>query len=418
MAKETAPNYNALKLMWDNLETQYKFKRDIIKGRILWNKITDNKKAFTVLTDEKLNTISLDMGLAGFKSCAPSNIQPFLFSEYTPEYNPVTEYLKKVAASRPTGEIDKLAATLTTTEPLLFNKYLKKWLVASVANAMESEGCQNHTCLTLTGGQGKGKTTWLENLCPAALRPDYIFTGELDLGKKADIIWKLAEYWFINIEEQIKGLNKADANTMKSIITLPHIKGRRPYGRLETTGSRIANFMASTNDDDFLTDATGSRRYLCFKVVDIMPDYKKVVNMDKVWAEAFHLYQSKNFPYWIGPEDMAELQRNNRNYITITQEQEYVTQYFTVPDKHFKATHIAPATIIRDFIKSETSNHNLKERNIGVALRAEGFEQVTYRFKHINFPVKAWKLHLNKHTANGFINEYLVSNAEFDQAGF
>ncbi|MBS1734254.1 MAG: hypothetical protein JST02_13245 [Bacteroidetes bacterium] len=404
MSKSEAPNYNHLKTMWEYLTTKYEFKRDIVKTRILWRD-SGSKTEYEVLQDEKLNTMSLNMGLQGFKSCTPANIYPFLFSEYTPTYSPIVEYMQRVGKKKPTGAIDKLAETLKTHNDKAFKKYFKKWIVASVANSLTPYGCQNHTCLTLVGGQGKGKTTWLENLCPRLLYPDYIYTGELDLGKKSDTIWKLAEYFLINIEEQIKGLNKADANTMKQLITLPHIKGRRPYGRLEATGIRVANFMASTNDEDFLTDSSGSRRYLCFKVLDIKADYKKI-KMDDVWAEAFNLFNDKNFIYWISSEDIAELEDNNKDFKHVTQEHEYITQYFSVPNDKHPATHIAPSTAIRDFIKQETFNQVLKERNVGIALKSLGYEQISYRFEWTHNPIKGWAVHLNKDTKNSLFTRY------------
>jgi len=406
--EQKAPNYNALKQMWEYLTEKYEFKRDIIKSRILWRERDSDNKAFNILDDEKLNTMSIDLGFQGYKSCSPSNITLFLYSEFTPVYDPVVEYLKDCAKRKPTKAIDALAETVVTTQPELWKKYLRKWLVASVANVMQKVGCQNHMCLTLTGGQGKGKTTWLTYLCPSDLA-DYIYTGELDLGKKADTVWKLAEYWFVNIEEQIKSLNRADSNTMKSLITLPDIKGRRPYGRLEAQGRRIANFMASTNDDDFLMDATGSRRYLCFKVLDIKPDYKKV-KINEVWAEAYNLYTSGDFRYWMDDKDIEELQQNNKEFAYRSQEYEYVAQFFSTPcDKH-KPTHLAPATVIRDYLRFETQNNNLKEKYIGLSMKDLGFEQISARVNGSPFPVKVWKVRLNTGTTYQPFNKYQVTN--------
>ena len=45
-----------------------------------------------------------------------------------------------------------------------WEEYLTKWLVAVVANAMDDKQCRNHTCLVLTGEQGKFKTTFLDLL--------------------------------------------------------------------------------------------------------------------------------------------------------------------------------------------------------------------------------------------------------------
>ncbi len=96
-----------------------------------------------------------------------------------------------------------------------------------VANAMNDLGCQNHVCLVLTGEQGKFKTTWLDNLLSPLTR-QLSFTGKIDPQNK-DVLTLVAEYLFINIDDQLKALNKRDENELKNLITAPSVKYRRPY---------------------------------------------------------------------------------------------------------------------------------------------------------------------------------------------
>ena len=55
--------------------------------------------------------------------------------------------------------------------------------------------------------------------------------------------------------------------------------------------------MASVNGNDFLTDPTGSRRFLPFEVLNIDLEAAKRVDMDKVYAEAVWHWKS-GFQYW------------------------------------------------------------------------------------------------------------------------
>ena len=68
--------------------------------------------------------------------------------------------------------IPDLASCVVVRNSNKWLPYLTKWLVAVVANAMDDRECRNHTCLVLTGEQGKFKTTFLDLLCPPALH-DY-----------------------------------------------------------------------------------------------------------------------------------------------------------------------------------------------------------------------------------------------------
>ena len=44
-----------------------------------------------------------------------------------------------------------------------------------------------------------------------------------------DVQTLVAEYLFINIDDQLKALNKRDENELKNLITTPRVKYRRPY---------------------------------------------------------------------------------------------------------------------------------------------------------------------------------------------
>ena len=63
---------------------------------------------------------------------------------------------------------------------------------------MDDLQCRNHTCLVLTGEQGKFKTTFLDLLCPKELK-SYLFTGKIDPQGK-DVQTLIAEYLFIYID--------------------------------------------------------------------------------------------------------------------------------------------------------------------------------------------------------------------------
>ena len=80
--------------------------------------------------------------------------------------------------------------------------YLTKWLVAVVANAMDDRECRNHTCLVLTGEQGKFKTTFLDLLCPPALH-GYSYTGKIYPQEK-DTLTYIGQNLIVNIDDQLK----------------------------------------------------------------------------------------------------------------------------------------------------------------------------------------------------------------------
>ena len=110
----------------------------------------------------------------------------------------------------------------------------------------------------------------------------------------------------INIDDQLKALNKRDENELKNLITCPQVKYRMPYEKHIEERPHLASFVASVNGNDFLTDPTGSRRFLPFEVLAIDIDRAKSIPMDAVYSEAKTLL-NEGFRYWFNDEEIAEL---------------------------------------------------------------------------------------------------------------
>ena len=110
------------------------------------------------------------------------NLYSIIESSFSPRVNPIQEYFKALPAAvldvPNTHAIHELADCVVVRNPEKWLLYLTKWLVAVVANAMDDRECRNHTCLVLTGEQGRFKTTFLDLLCPPKLH-DYSYTGKI-----------------------------------------------------------------------------------------------------------------------------------------------------------------------------------------------------------------------------------------------
>lgn len=287
------------------LREHYAFRYNTVKSRA---EFRSSDGEFLPVTKYRLNSFRRELDRAIGISTSAENLRNMLESDFSERVNPVQAYFRKLPPATGTQAIDELAATVTVRNALHWSEYLTKWLVGVVANAMNDLGCQNHVCLVLTGEQGKFKTTWLDNLCPRALA-SYLFTGKIDPQNK-DVLTLVAEYLFINIDDQLKALNKRDENELKNLITTPSVKYRRPYDVYIEEYPHLASFMASVNGNDFLTDPTGSRRFLPFEVSSIDIDRAIWVNMDRVYAEARTLLNN-GFRYWFDDAEIEELHRGS-----------------------------------------------------------------------------------------------------------
>jgi predicted P-loop ATPase len=356
------------------LKSAYDFRYNTIKQKPEYRKLPLTQSSYLALDKYTLLSIKRELDAGGF-CISKDGLMDILCSSYSPAVNPIKNYLKNVFPwDQETDHIGELCNTVTVKNPEHWNTYFKKWLVGVVANVIIDEKCANHTMLVLTGQQGKFKTTWLDNLCPATLK-SYLFTGKLNLESK-DTLTLLAEYLFINIDDQLKQLHKKDENELKNLITMPNVKYRRPYDPIITEYPHIASFMGSVNGNEFLNDPTGSRRFLPFEVLSINIKEAQNLNLDLVLSQSLHLFKS-GFRYWFNDEEVDEQNKRNSEFSMSSQEEELVSYYFSLsPPVGSFATSLKfyPSAIILS--KLETlSRLRLSAKKLGEALSKLGFEK-------------------------------------------
>lgn len=363
------------------LRERYEFRFNTVKSRTEYR--MSGNGAFLPVTKFCLNSIRRELDRTTGINTSADNIRMILESDFAERVNPVQEYFRELPRVGQVRTIYELAATVTVQNPDHWAEYLMKWLVGAVANALNDIGCQNHVCLVLTGEQGKFKTTWLDNLCPRPLK-SYLFTGKLDPQNK-DVLTLIAECLFINIDDQLKALNKRDENELKNLITTPAVKYRRPYDVYIEEYPHLASFMASVNGNDFLTDPTGSRRFLPFEVVAIDIEAAKAVNMDEVYGEAVSLLES-GFRYWFNDAEIEELHRQSSAFHVQTIEYEMLLQGFEHPPEQSSDEYFMTTGQVLSYLNGQTSI-NLSEKRMGEALRKAGFVRISKRVSCSKNPI-------------------------------
>lgn len=352
------------------LNTSYNFRFNTIKQKPEYKEpLAPN---WLPLDKYKLLTIKRELDAVGF-SISKDGLLDILCSSFSPAVNPVKAYFNSLKYDKEADYIQILAETVKVENPERWAEYLKKWLTGVVANVFIDEKCANHVMLVLTGTQGKFKTTWLENLCPKMLTP-YLFTGKLNLESK-DTLTLIAENLFVNIDDQLKQLHKKDENELKNLITINHVKYRRPYDPIITDYPHLCSFMGSVNGNEFLNDPTGSRRFLPFEVIDININAAQALDMNAVWSQAVHLYRTKQ-RYWFNDDEINELNKHNENFSMISNEEQLITYYFSnlVPIGINTGLKFMPTAIIQQELE-KYSRLRISAKKIGEALIKLGYKK-------------------------------------------
>lgn len=183
----------------------------------------------------------------------------------------------------------------------------RKFIVAMVARVFHP-GCKFDMMPVFEGKQGCGKSTLLK-----ALAGEYFADSPPPLNSK-DFLQYINQFWLIEWQE-LSVYNKSDVNTIKSIITTCTDKFRLPYAKLVDSYPRQCVFAATTNQENYLKDETGNRRFLPIKIghdkIDI--DYVKEIR-SQLFAEALVAFKEKEKLYLEGKAlEIAKSEQLNRH---------------------------------------------------------------------------------------------------------
>lgn len=197
----------------------------------------------------------------------------------------------------------------------LVRVYGVKWMLSIVARAFQP-GCKVDTMLVLMGDQGARKSSLLRAIAPAGSFSEV----KIDPDDK-DSVLRASRYAVVEWPE-LAGAGRREQEALKAYFTLQEDRVRPPYARGDLRIPRRTVFAATTNLDDFLRDATGSRRYWPVKVEEIDIDGIIAVR-DQLWAEAVDLYRfilaNPNAPdadciWWLNPSQDAERARQAAHF--------------------------------------------------------------------------------------------------------
>lgn len=163
----------------------------------------------------------------------------------------------------------------------------RKMLLAAVTRIYEP-GRKFDTALVFYSEQGVGKSTLIQRLSKGWFNDSLTNLS----GKESYEAIQFA--WLVELAE-LSALRKSDVEAVKNFISKREDTYRGAYARRVKTHKRQCVFFGSTNDDEFLKDATGNRRFFPVAVkrtrkthIIFEPKFDAIV--DQLWAEAMEGY--------------------------------------------------------------------------------------------------------------------------------
>ena len=332
---------------------------------------------FRPLTQEALNSIILRAIREGVceKGSPKTAIELYVRSEEVPQYNPIREYLEHL----PQWDGRNHVATLFNRLPGVSSEqaaFLAIWLRSAVAHWRQMDTLHGNECVpVLIGAQGCGKTTFLRRLLPPQLRQYYL--DHLNLSNKFDKEMALTNNLLVNLDE-LDAITPSQHPALKQTLSKNKVNGRPIYGAAQEDRLRFASFTATTNNPHPLTDATGSRRYICLTIPHgQLIDNQGDIDYDQLYAQVLYELDNQKAPYWFNNEEVKRLQELNQEYMQQKDLSEIVDACFRKPNKGEQAKALNTTqllNIIRREYPSVPNNHRTKIE-LGHVMKALDFER-------------------------------------------
>ena len=273
-------------------------------------------------------------------------------------------------------------------EDKLSREIIKKWLMQAVCGLFNNgkHPFSLDLILVFKGKQGIGKTRFFEHL---AMLPQYFGEGVCIDPRNKDSIIQATSNWICELGE-IGSTLKKDMDSVKAMLTKANDEYRLPYGRTTLKFPRMTSFVGTVNDDKFLIDQTGNRRFATVPISDdVHIDYNTQIrsfNSLQLWAQVYRIVQEEIAKgatiascFRLDPEMKAELDSRNEVYTKpmkaedevidilarLNMEKSISSTDYTVKDEYMTVT---------EFISQHTSLNKYTTEQVGKVLTKLGYD--------------------------------------------
>ena len=362
------------------INDNYRLRRNVLSGKVEFKMRDDVTADYRPLTQEAQNSMVIHALREGLDEvCNPkADITMYVNSEEVRMYNPVLAFLNDLPKWDGQNHVAKLFSRLPglSSEQLAF---LAVWLRATVAHWLQLDTLHgNEVVPVLIGAQGCGKTTFLRRLLPCQLREYYL--DHLNLSNKFDKEMALTNNLLVNLDE-LEAIRPSQHAALKQTLSKNKVNGRPIFGKAQDDRPRYASFVSTTNNPHPLTDATGSRRYICLRIPKgQLIDNAGDIDYDQLYAQVLYEIQVLETPYWFNNTEVARIQQLNLAYMQQKDIAEMVKACFRKPKEGEKVKSMNTTEmleIIRDAYPNVTVTTKAKVE-LGRALVALDYEHKSH----------------------------------------
>ena len=308
------------------LREHYQFRVNTMTGVTQYRRRNAMQVTFNDITPRAMNTmcqLAVDAGLGIWDK----DIRRYLDSDRIPEFDPVNDYLDHLPRWDGKDRLTPFLRRVKTDSPC-WQDDGRVWMRSMVAHWMGKDSVHGNAIVpVLIGRQGGGKTSFCSIILPPELR-DY-YNDNISFKSDTDLNLGLTRFCLINIDE-FDALSPTKHPLLKYLLSKGDVKMRPPYGKAIVQRRRMASFIATTNNLRPLTDATGSRRFVCVKADEI--DHTSSVNYPQLYAQLKAEIQAGR-PYYFRDADNRRIMQQNEAFMRVMNLTTMVSTLFLPPSQ-------------------------------------------------------------------------------------
>ena len=220
------------------------------------------------------------------------------------EVSPPAEYIRSIEWDKKS----RLDTWLSSVYHVEDNEYHQKvgsnWMKGLVKRLIEP-GCKFDYVIVFEGEQGTKKSTSLAIL-GGSWHVETVFAPD-----NKDFFMLLSGNAIVEFSEG-ETLSRTESKRLKAVITMTNDKYRMPYDRSTKEFPRQCVFAMTTNQDQYLKDETGNRRWLPVKCIGVADVEWLKENRDQLFSEAYHRVITLKETTWEFPEEETRRQQELR----------------------------------------------------------------------------------------------------------
>ena len=310
------------------------------------------------------------------------DVQAIIFNrDFTSDFDPFQSYLNMLPKWKD-GDPDYIHEFFvdhiifgdpenTELYDVLFRKFFVGMVALWLGKAME-----NPLMPVLTGKQHIGKTYLIMNILPPELQ-SYIHCVNPAARVDKDFELSLSETPLMFLDEfSINSVTRSEA--YKYAITSSTSYIRDSYGHFREKRFRKASLIAATNNERFIRDPEGDRRFVAVAVTDTVNLNDNPLPYEGAYAQAVYLLDNGFNPKPTQQESQL-ISEHNIPFLVPNDVEEALRTFVRIPESRENPEAYSSGDLLKELNLRGFYGRDMKVINVGKAMKSLGFESKKVR---------------------------------------